>query len=135
MITKTTWHVIKDVVDDCNILKFAEKQMPGFQETWICYLYFQFTDPEKITPYQRIIIQKKVAKEYHYSTVVCLLLLKDGELVTGPGVRHLLGATGDGSKWIPPPDLSKHDEWERVFIQCTTADKNLKPETKLLFCE
>ena len=59
-------------------------------------------------------------------------MLKDGELVTGPGVRHLLCATGDGSKRI---HLSKHDEWEEVFIQCTTADKDLKAGTKFMFCK
>jgi hypothetical protein len=67
--------VIKDVVDDCNILKFAKKEMPGFQEIWIPYLYFQFTDTEEnlITPHQSIIIQKKVAKEYLILIIIVLL--------------------------------------------------------------
>lgn len=60
VITKTSYHVIKDVVYDCSILEFAKTMMEGFQETWICYLHFQFTDPENITPLQRIIIQKMV---------------------------------------------------------------------------
>lgn len=35
--------------------------MPGFQEIWIRYLYFQFTeDKEDVRPDQRIIVQKKV---------------------------------------------------------------------------
>ena len=62
-------------------------------------------------------------------------VLKDGELVTGSGVRHLLGATGDGSKLIDPPNLTVHNEWEQVFIQSTTADRLLRPKTKFLFCE
>lgn len=64
-------------------------------------------------------------------------MLKDGELVTGPGVHRLIGVTGDGLEEIPPPDLSKHNEWKEVFIQCTvtTVSRTLKAGTKLLFCE
>ena len=61
-------------------------------------------------------------------------MLKDEELVIGPGVRRLLGVTGDGSK-VRPPNPSQHDEWKAVFIQCTTADKILKAGTNFMFCE
>ena len=61
--------------------------------------------------------------------------VQNGELVTGPGLRHLLGATGDCSLPIDPPTATAHMEWEQIFIQTTTADKQLKPGTELLFCE
>ena len=58
---------------------------------------------------------------------------QDGKLVTGPGVRHLIGATGDGLRVAFPSKLN--EKWDRVFIQSTAVDRDLIPGTKYLFCE
>ena len=111
--------------------------MPGFQEIWIRYLYFQFIDREDVRPDQRIIVRKKASmskKKYDFA-IVSFYYVQDGELVTGSGVRHLLGATGDCSSPIHPSNLIAHKEWEQVFIQTTTTNRQLKPGTELLFCE
>lgn len=61
--------------------------------------------------------------------------MQTGELVTGPGVRHLVHATGDGSRAVQPPSLSEYIEWERVFVQSRDLDRTLLPGSKYLFCE
>ena len=61
------------------------------------------------------------------------MIIQDGKLVTGPGVRHLVGAIGDGSRMTLPSKLN--EEWDRVFIQSRAADRELIPGTKYLFCE
>lgn len=69
-------------------------------------------------------------------TILTLFCIgQDGELVTGPGVRHLLGATGDCSLPLHLHKLTEQKEWEKVFIQATKANRELKPDTELLFCE
>ena len=52
----------KDVTEECNVLERAVEKMPGFQEKWIRYLYFQFTESEYIKPYQRVIVQMKASE-------------------------------------------------------------------------
>ena len=54
-------------------------------------------------------------------------------LITGPGIRHLLGV-GDGSEKTQPPDMKKHEQWKHVFVQSRGDDRDLCPGTKYLFC-
>ena len=74
------------------------------------------------------------------------MLSQDGTLVTGPGIRHLVGATGDGSTLTMPPapsdinDIDENDDhcahdFKHVFIQSKENDRMLVPGTKYLFCK
>ena len=45
--------------------------------------------------------------------------------MVGAGVRHLMGAIGDGSQLVQPPNLIEHPEWEQVFIQSKDLDRAL----------
>ena len=66
-----------------------------------------------------------------------IINFKDGELFTGPGVRHLIGATGDydETKMIDPPNLSD-TKWKCIFIQGKRAYGRLLPkDTQCLYCE
>ena len=58
---------------------------------------------------------------------------QNGDLVTGPGVRHIV-VKGSGSDPVSPPQLSRRD-WKNVFIQSKDGERELNPGTKYLFCE
>ena len=79
-----------------------------------------------------------------------LTLSQDGTLVTGPGIRYILGITGNGSTiTMPTPsDLVESDDEQHdnskpesgvkhdvVFIQNRERDRILEPGTKYLFCK
>ena len=61
-MTNLAYFKHKPVTKQCNVFEYAEEVMPGFQEIWIRYLYFQFTDQEDVRPDQRIIVQKKASR-------------------------------------------------------------------------
>lgn len=56
-------------------------------------------------------------------------------MIRGPGIRHLLGARGDGTTIAEPPNLDEHPDWQHVFIQSKGGDRLLTPGTKYLFCK
>lgn len=64
-----------------------------------------------------------------------IIKLQDGELVTGPGVRQLLGVRDDSSTEIKPPNYEEHPEWKHVFIQSNGDKRKLNKDTKYLFCK
>ena len=47
----------------------------------------------------------------------------------------IMGTEEDGSKSIKPPNLSKHTEWDCVYIQSRDLDRELSSGTTYLFCE
>ena len=55
--------------------------------------------------------------------------------MTGPGVRNLIDAMGDGSTEIQPPNLEEHSEWQHVFLQNDGTDRMLAEGTQYLFCK
>ena len=64
-----------------------------------------------------------------------LLKFQDDKIVTGPGVRHLINAMGDGSTQTQPPNLEDHNEWKHVFLQNDGIDRMLTEGTQYLFCK
>ena len=55
-------------------------------------------------------------------------------MFTGPGARQEIGLVdGTESTKIKPPDLSK-SQWKHVFVQCKSYHRQLKKETKFLYC-
>ena len=79
-------------------------------------------------------------KYYYYDrwgvNFICITIItQTGELMTGAGVCHLIGAVGDGSQLIQPPTRDDHPEWERVFVQSRDLYRMLLPGSKYLFCE
>ena len=112
-----------------------EGKIAGYRKEWIRYGYFEFTDCEKIKPNQRVIVQKKVEKKKANEDILRTIFftIQNGDLVTGPGVRHIV-IKGSGSDPVSPPQLSRHG-WKNVFIQSKDGERELNPGTKYLFCE
>ena len=49
-----------EVTEECSEVDFCKKNIHGYRTKWSQHGYFQFTEPERIKPNQRIIVKKKV---------------------------------------------------------------------------
>ena len=64
--------------------------------------------------------------------------MQDGTLVTGPGIRHLLGVTGDDPTITllqPPSDIGNSYDFKHIFIQSREVGRKLQCGTNYLFCK
>lgn len=75
--------------------------------------YYELTKREEIQGYKDIIIEDR----------------KDAKPWTGDGVRDILGIPNGGAIKVSPGDHAGH----RIFIQSTSVNRKLVPNTTVLF--